>query len=107
MDKTQAIDRLERAIAAIQKMPDDFDILNVFAVTGLSWHDETQGIHVSRYEYDGKDETAIYDYSARYGFPYREREDNDEKWLWRECVDDNGTVVYQLIRRNDNDTGRT
>ena len=100
MNKTEAIERLERAIAAIKKLPEDFYIADVCAAR--LHKDAGATIHIDRYQHDGLDEVALTNYAEVAGLAETViDEENKGEYFWHYATDENGTIIMQLVKNKE------
>ena len=97
MSRTEAIERLERIVAAMKELPDEFSVLSVDL--DISRLDSQPGLFVARNKFDGKDGTALAEYAQTVGYECREDSPNENAGCYyTDVYFPNGVIVHTLNR---------
>ena len=100
-DKETAIEKLERAISAIKKLPDHFEPLSINLTGKEERMNHAALVHVYVSDWCDKSlRTALTDYANMAGLYRRiergdDEEDNDRIY----AIDENGTILMQIVSK--------
>lgn len=94
MRKEKALARLEKIEEAISWLSDDYIVININLD---DCHSGTPSVHIDRYQYDGKDETALMEYGKVCGYKTEFVENYTKHYDGVLVYDPNGVLLYQLI----------
>ena len=98
-DKEIAIEKIERALAAIKKLPDHFEPLSISLTGNEERQNHAAQVHVYVSDWCDKSlRTALTDYAGMAGLYCRiergEGEDDNDRIY---AIDENGTILMQIV----------
>lgn len=94
MEKLDALMRLEKIAEAVSWLTDDFVVTDVW----LDYYKHKgPAVHIDRYQYDCKDETALEEYGKVCNYPTERIENYTKHYDGVVVHDPNGVVLFQLV----------